>query len=403
MSLAAGWAQRLRAERGCGPVPVVEAERCLRRHASPVPCGACAEVCPAAAVVAAPTAVGVGDGCIGCEACVTACPTGALAPPPEIVRQRRERLDRGGEVVRFTCVRQPGRSGATATFGCLAGLPLTILLAPLTRPACRVEVERGGCRGCTLAATGSRLDATLRQARALLAAFGVEPDRIYEVERLPREAGAPGEVVGRRELLLRLRAGARRAVATLREEKQEEARGEAAGAAAPCLAAVLRGLGTPVASATLPSGLHAGVVTATTACFGCNVCETLCPTRALRREVEGETIRLCFTPARCTGCGACVEVCLAGALTFTSATGEGGPLSLSAAYLGGAEVTLVEVAPRACARCGVTFTGLPGDLCETCLTTGRGADRLRGFTALGTPPLPRGSPSTPGFGEGRLN
>jgi len=401
VSVATRWASRLRAERGCGPVPVVQAERCLRRRTSATPCLACATACPASAVTLAPTGITLGEGCVGCEACVTACPTGALVPPPEVASQRRERLDATSEVVRFTCVRQPGQKAATATFGCLAGLPLTTLLAPLTQPTCRVEVERGGCAGCSLAATGAAFDTTLEQARALLAAFDISPARIREVEHFSREVRAQGEVVGRRELFLRLRAGASHAVAALREEEGD---GEAAvGVAEPQLAAVLRGLGTPAAGATLPAGLHAGVVRASEACFGCNVCETLCPTAALRRAVEGSVTRLLFTPARCTGCGACAEACHASALTVIPATGDGAPPPLSDAYLGGREVELVEVVPRACVRCGVPFTGLPGELCDTCLTTGHGAGRLRGLASTREPSLFVAPTSTPLLRESRLN
>ncbi len=404
MSLATRWVSSLRAERGCGPVPVVAPRRCLRRHPSSTRCVRCGGVCPVSAVAFSATGVSLGEGCIGCEACVVACPTDALTVPPEVVGQRRERLDAAAEVVRLTCVRQPGRGAATVTFGCLAGLPLATLLAPLTRPHRRVEVERGGCGGCDLAATGAAVAATLDRARALLTAFGIAPERIVEVDTFPREGRAQGEAVGRRELLLRLRAGAGRAVAALREEEREEGRGEAAaGAAEPQLAAVLRELGTPLVGATLPTGLDAGVVHVTGACFGCNVCETLCPTRALRRDADGAAIRLLFAPARCRGCGVCAEACLADALTVTPATGGAQPPPLSDAYLTGAEVELAVVAPRACVRCGARFTGTPGEVCDPCRTTGPGAGRLRGLPSTGVPFLPGGPHSTPPFGDGRLN
>jgi len=146
---------------------------------------------------------------------------------------------------------------------------------------------------------------------------------------------------------------------------------------------VLQRFGEPATGAKLPAGLHAGMVQASEDCFGCNVCETVCATSALRILANDDFTGLLFTPARCTGCGACAEACLVSALTLSSATSENASVPLSDAYLNCEEVVLTEVAPRACIRCNDLFTGSPGELCDACLSSSHGADRLRGLSSAG--------------------
>jgi len=317
----------------------------------------------------------VTDRCTGCEACVTACPTGAIAPPPEVATLRDQALAAAKATVRVSCVRQAGRSVADLTVGCLAGLPLASLLTPFSRGARRLEVERGGCLTCDLAGVGCRFETVLAQARALLVAYGFSSEAILEVGGFPQEVAEQASMVGRRDLFRRLTAGARETVAVLREPEggdgAEGAGGVVPAGGVPPLVVALRGLGDTVADLPLPEGSFTGTLTARDTCFGCNVCETVCPTTALRREAVDGVVHLRFTPARCVGCGVCAEACLAGALRVAPGVTVG-------ELLAGGEMTLVEVTPHPCRLCGTPFTGIAGEVCERCITRGRGADRLRG-------------------------
>jgi len=378
VGVATRWAQRLRAERGCGPVVEVALERCLRERFPRSACARCAAACPVSALELVPDGVVVNDRCSGCEACVTACPTRAIAPPPAVTAFRDQALAAAKTTVRVSCVRQPGRTVADVAVGCLAGLPLATLLAPFGHGTQRVEVERGGCIACDFAGVGCRFEIILAQARALLDAYGFSPEAILEVGGFPPEVAEQAAVVGRRDLFRRFTAGARETVAALRPPEEIDAgeaeRGAVLGESASPLVAALRGLGKVMPEIPLPEGSFTATLTARDTCFACNVCEAVCPTVALRREVVDGAVHLRFTAARCVGCGACAEACLAGALQVLPQVTVGELLAVG-------EVTLVAVAPRPCRLCGTPFTGIAGEVCEGCLTHGRGVSRLRGGTS----------------------
>lgn len=92
-------------------------------------------------------------------------------------------------------------------------------------------------------------------------------------------------------------------------------------------------------------------------CVACRVCVQTCPEQALALESQTGRAGLGFDPSLCTGCGRCLTVCDAEALT---SRGRLGPPALLQAPV------LLELLPvKTCARCRTIFRGA-GQYCPVC-------------------------------------
>lgn len=405
MGLATTLARTMRAQLAYGPVPELAADRCLRGRYPRSGCRRCADACPAGAIALHPHGLIVEPSCVGCEACLPACPSEALALAPEVREARRRRLQGGEETVTFTCLRHGARARATVAMGCLAGLSLADLLAPLAAGTHRVCLLRSDCDGCVLRGGMDRYRSTLLQARHLLRTLGLSGDLLEEVGSVPTGSTEEVATLGRRELFGRVRRQVAGAASFLLPAAEGGSPGVKAGESQrELLLAALRTLAGESDCGGLPDGFPAARLTVAPTCFGCNVCESLCPTAAVRREVQADdAVRLLFTPARCVACGVCAQACLAQAVALSPAPTLG--------YLvDEGEHELRRVAPRSCARCGASFTGVPGATCEACLTRSGGRGRLHGgagdgvasrqHTARGAGRAATGGPNMPHPGAG---
>jgi NAD-dependent dihydropyrimidine dehydrogenase PreA subunit len=54
-------------------------------------------------------------------------------------------------------------------------------------------------------------------------------------------------------------------------------------------------------------------------CLGCNVCEAVCPTAAIRRSVEAGGVLVVVRDDQCVACGSCQDACLTGSIRLDPA------------------------------------------------------------------------------------
>lgn len=93
-------------------------------------------------------------------------------------------------------------------------------------------------------------------------------------------------------------------------------------------------------------------------CYGCGICEKLCPQKAIRIGDEINGTRLIYiTPWKCAGCSLCFRVCPHGGITEMR--------TIRVPRL--TELTLVRVPGASCERCGIAIP-LESDpkLCPSC-------------------------------------
>ncbi len=376
---------RFTEKRGRGPAVETKAHLCLRARFARSRCRRCQEVCPAGAVSLDGDTVALRTSCTGCEACIAACPAGVFAAPlsQEVPRRARlrELLDADRKLTVMCAAVTPG-SDAALVLPCLGGLAREYLIAAFAWGARRIEIRRGHCEGCIQAASLAQFERSLSEARRLLACFGGAADAIEDVPAAVSSTEDPSppetpaaERLGRREFFSYFR----RRAAQLGVEARVETAADAPEARwahdthplRAFLLEVLPALGKPQQSHLPAAGFPAAELTVSTACIGCNVCETLCPTGAIRRELHGESeVSLLFTAARCTGCAICAEACLPKAIALSKTVDL-------AAFVAGGEKRLARISGQACRVCSRPFLGLPGDLCPNCLgtRTGQGPGR----------------------------
>ncbi len=366
----------------------IENELCSRYRCTKSACSACADVCPVPdAVRFLDQGVEITDACVACGACASACPNGALRPiesDAELATTIRSQV-RPGTTFRIACGRASGR--ADLILPCLSRLTEALLLGPIRGGAERVELFDPGCSGCGLKKAAPQWQNVLAFSQALCEAAGLGTDRVARVgvpAGKPVEVRSPSETVSSRRAIFRAMvdkwaasdapAAARKAepgkmpLESFRQAVQQRRE-------SPKRMDLLQLLQTlpvaKVASKTVPAAntpladLEIG-----RQCVGCNVCETLCPTGALRHREESGTYALDFEAALCTGCRVCEVAC------FYKAVRVRESVDVSALFAR-PRVTLVCAPRQKCRACGETFLGEPAELCPLCQLS----DRRRAMVA----------------------
>ena len=367
---------------GLQPPVRLENELCSRYRCTKSSCSACEDVCPVPdAVRFLEQGVEITDACVACGACASACPNGALRPiegDAELASRIGIRV-RPGMVFRIAC----GRAGGSAdlVLPCLSRLTEALVLEPVRGGAERVELLDPGCSGCGLGKAAPQWRRVLGFSQALCESAGLGADRVARVGApvgKPIESQGSSENVSPRRALFRAVAEKWTASGAL-EAAAEPATGETPTESFreavqqrrenPKRLELLRVLDAiPVAKPAPRTVSAAGVPLAdleiSRQCVGCNVCETLCPTGALRhREADG-AYALDFQPALCTGCRICEVAC------FHNAIRIGDAVDVSVLYAR-PKVTLVTAPRRTCPACRETYLDGSSELCPLCLVSSR--------------------------------
>ena len=365
------------------PPVSVERELCSRYRCTKSGCSACADVCPVpGAVRMLDQGAEITDACVACGACASACPNGALRPieSDQTLTEMIQRRVRHGQAFRIACGRAEGR--ADLVLQCLGRLTEALVLEPFCGGAERVELLDPDCAGCGLRKAAPQWEKVLMFSRALCESAGLDADRIAHVGVA---AGKPVEVRGPAEFRKSRRA-LFRAIADQWTSSQASAAPRSAGPESfreivrqhrenPKRAALLQVLENLPVAKVVPKAVpaaSAGLADLEIGhqCVGCNVCETLCPTQALRHRETDESYSLDFDAALCTGCGVCEAACFYNAIRMRETVDVSALFSRS-------KVTLISAARQTCNACRETYLGDSPGLCPLCQVS----DRRRAMVA----------------------
>lgn len=330
--------------------PAYRPDNCLNRRQRRFTCTVCSELCEREVFSLKSGETLKWDRCVDCELCVAACPSRCLAPSAGV----RRRYGEGSETpaVSFSC-REGAREGEK-TVRCLAGVPWELLAAIAMRTD--LVLYTGACAACEKAAWKERLRENLDALRAFLGEQRYI-ERVHVLLSGRYEAPAQAEpeeteerTMSRREMFAGMKRSVTKglvktAVARLPLPDEAETDGMqyrrmlAQAAAEERKAAAESGETAPDYGVTLPRF--------TVRCFGCGICEKLCPHQAIAIGQETEGKRLVhITPWKCTGCGLCQKVCPHGGISQLR--------TLRVPHL--EKLALVRVSGASCERCGMPIS-----------------------------------------------
>lgn len=350
----------------------VNADLCMRTQFRKSPCRRCVEVCPDSAIALHPGPT-IADTCSGCALCVQACPTGAfsteLYPDSALFRQTQALLKRrpsGQKTLSMSCEHAQRPIGGGLRLPCLGVIGENVLFGAALVGFERVDLVRGNCEACRLAAGHELLRISLSRAAALARAGGLGELPLTTVQ-LEKGGSRP---LGRRQMFSgvfdRVRTGAA-AVAEAAtpgvDGPTEAVRGapgaESAGRA--FLRRMLRGRSWDCSGAIehdrdLP---WARVIADEQRCTACAACVRVCPTGALQSTRASQSFALSFTPSACINCSLCQIACPSHAIAFHRE-------ARFTDLLQDQSEVIVTVEMAWCGVCGESMPAHAGELCPTC-------------------------------------
>lgn len=271
--------------------PPLETGSCINSRQSKLTCEACVRACPAGVIVKPEQGKVDWERCIGCGVCGAVCPSGAFGFVPSMDEKGARALSCGKQRVILGCTLASGEADQKAW--CLSAYRWEMIAAlALTG---RVEIIRGDCEGCERAKTLACFEETLQRVCDYLG------EARFDQQVTLHDAGeAAPRGVTRRELFTGVFSGMREA-----GQNMQEIRTLGRDAQDLRLQLIRRAEKTEKSEAAL------GWVQPdfTDACWGCGICEKICPNKAIEMESKNGVFRVVCYPVLCSGCGACAAVC----------------------------------------------------------------------------------------------
>ena len=356
--------------------PIFSSARCINRCQRKTTCTICYDLCPGKVFSMDPKEPLHWDQCTNCGLCVSACPSRCFTPDKSLQKQYTENLDLSAPIS-FACFHE--NTPCTRRVECMAGIPWELIatLALYTH----VVFYVGACSRCSHPKRVTCLRDNLKLVQDFLGAEHFA-QRVHIMGQgrfeLPKEDkaisrrdlfGGMGLSIGKtaarqildmvpflheeedadnsmayRQLLAdtvtKIRANTQKAQEEAKKA-QEEAQATAEAAkndpsvevpAVPAIPAM------PTFGVHLPKFLKS--------CFGCNICERICPHKALEVGPLKDGKRTIYiTPSRCTACGICSNICIHGGMSGTHL--------VQVPHLN--RLPLVRVDSEGCSKCGMSI------------------------------------------------
>lgn len=337
-------------------------ERCLPVRHRKSRCSACADVCPAQAIVVGGNKLFLDkDSCIGCGACTTVCPSEALIaldpPDSKVQADCRQLLSeaedlglRQGEVC-IACARKASRQQADdqsfLELPCLCRIHEKVLISLAAEGAAIINLVDGGCDSCKLNSCDQAIQMVAENAQKLLEFQGCAtkvvrcsdfpsgmPEYVHRELRDSRREFFSTSASSSKETLsktvrffIKKEASKDSTVATVADAfgltQEEEVRKAVEARRHVDLIDALYEVGAPTQD-TLDCRFFGSIDIDGTKCSLCGICAVVCPTKALRRSNRpanpGEDARpfLDFWASDCSQCHMCEDVCFRDCLKVSS-------------------------------------------------------------------------------------
>lgn len=343
--------------------PTLQADRCLNRKQNKFTCTICSEICPRHVFSLNAKEELKWSHCRDCGLCVSACPSRCFTLS-SAMQQTLTEDTRADEALVFACECEPELMDRKIP--CLAAISWELLALMAFNG--EVVLLMNHCASCGKAGPHALLLENLAEAKAFLGEERFrERVRLVESGTWEAETSPSEKEMSRRAVFSGLKKNLKKNVyraAVSRIPQLEEADRDGLRYRR-LLAQAVRAERDRLREAQQAGGVTAELPTYalslpayTTSCFGCGICERICPQQALEIRVEeGGTRLICITPWKCTACGLCVEICPHGGLQ--------GLEKIAVPFL--EQLPLARVPTESCEQCGVAIRpGTSPALCPSC-------------------------------------
>lgn len=281
------------------PIPSMLKRKCINELQKKQSCQTCATLCPHEAIELSQKPVIKKESCQGCGICSSVCKTGTWVQPLEVVQKQYHAIAKEHDVV-ISC--QLEEESTDLLVECLATLPWEFF-AYITLDK-KVTLLMSQCESCQKKELCLHLNQTLEQLESFL---GTE---LYheKVRVLKTKQSVSQPTYSRRELLMLWTEESKKMmteVVPVKFEANQNAR-------------IYRSLLLQKLKKMNSTAKAWGVKQVSEACYGCGICEVICPQKAIEMvESEASSKRFRHHFTRCTNCGLCETVCLEQALSQT--------------------------------------------------------------------------------------
>jgi ferredoxin len=336
-------------------------------------CRHCAQACPQKSIILDNGIAINHEQCNGCGICLAVCPNGVFQAnrqgDREIISWIRGFLEKATHKVLFVqCQEIPlGHKGALL-LSCLGRLTENILLATFALGGERIELRKGFCQECSRYEGYRVFQTTLNLTYTLGSFVGILPEQIREVDSFSggeETKFLPEPSLSRRGFFRAFRGMAIKKTADLLPEPSSKmTKTQWTHYNNPRRNLLLEIL--PKFTHHYPvviessEDLPFAELEITSDCLGCNVCETLCPPGAIKREINDGNITISFYPRLCTNCCVCQGGCLVKAIKTKKS------ISLNYLFTVGWQ-DLIQIEERVCKACGAHLLGVEDNYCPSCL------------------------------------
>ncbi|HME42052.1 MAG TPA: 4Fe-4S dicluster domain-containing protein [Syntrophorhabdales bacterium] len=369
--------------------PTVRQERCSKVRFSSAQCDRCVAGCPTDSIRIIYPDLAIDDTCSGCGFCVALCPNEVFSFPGESPIRFANDEEKPGPLYcsgLFATGRAPARILPPSVIPCLGSISTAFILARVLQDSKPLQVVTGSCETCLMKVGKNSYRQREREIQSLFDYLGIgfspvivstasaaereEASKQYEIFRASQEES---KALSRRDFFKHLRGSAatRRSRPAGNAARSGDIESEQRGPTKEkrTLVALFRRYAGRVAgeNGAVPAFIE---VEADENCSGCGACASLCPTGALRLDEGPSTVRLQWTPAYCSNCNLCFDVCARKALHWLPCLDAGRIANESTS-------TLKAFQRHLCQECGNRFLSSgPKARCGDCSKTENLMDAL---------------------------
>ncbi len=342
-------------------------------------CRRCIEFCPADSI-SIKNNISINDRCVECGCCISACPNGVFdsrnRADSSIVLTSKKLIENDEEkIVRFACEKSINETTGVINLKCVGRLTENILLDLSLSGVNGIEINIKECGKCEY---GEKVTYLLNQTKNLcsiiLKLTGIAEERINLTDGFGKNAKEirkkikTGEEISRRgffekikkrafletkDIVADLNRDSEQKTLSIKEFKKNQNHKRAH------LISLLKRFHPEKKFFNGDSFIPFAGISVNGNCIGCNVCDILCSTGAIKRISDENFIRIYFNEQKCTNCSLCYDVCLPKAIRVEQR------LSLKN-IIEDNGIELVRLNKKICEGCKSEFVGENETLCPFC-------------------------------------